>query len=99
MANYYGKDGISTTNPIMQFILPDNDISFLNQSKNSNASIGPNPDFTNLMLNWSCNFITNCFYIQDTNLRAYEDFFNEQQTAILPLSYVKKYYTQKQIKI
>ena len=92
-----GKDGISTMNSILNFILPDSDIAILKQTKMSNASNAPNPDFTNLMLNWSCNFITNRFFIQDTNLRAYEDFFNEHQTAIIPLSYVKKYYTQKQI--
>jgi hypothetical protein len=91
------KDGISTITPILQFILPDNDIAIFKQTKMSNAENAPNPDFTNLMLNWSCNFITNCFYIQDNNLRAYEDFFNEHQTAILPLSYVKQYYTKKQI--
>jgi hypothetical protein len=92
-----GKDGILTMNSILQFIFPDSDIAILKQTKLSNTSNAPNPDFTNLMLNWSCNFITNRFYIQDNNLHTYEDFFNKHQTAILPLSYVKKYYTQQQI--
>ena len=92
-----GNDGMSTMNQTLQFIFPDSDMAILNQTKVSNASKTYNPDYTNIMLNWSCNFITNCFYIQDNNLRAYEDFFNEQQTAIVPFSYVKKYYTQRQI--
>jgi hypothetical protein len=92
-----GNDGISSMNQNLQFIFPDSDMAILNQTKGSNASKTSNPDFTNIMLNWSCNFITNCFYKQDNNLRAYEDFFNEQQTAIVPFSYVKNYYTQQQI--
>jgi len=92
-----GNDGMSSMNQNLQFIFPDSDMGILNQTKGSNLSKTSNPDFTNIMLNWSCNFITNCFYIQDDNLRAYEDFFNEQQTAIVPFSYVKNYYTQEQI--
>lgn len=91
-----GQDGLSTMNQNLQFIFPDSDMAILNQTKGSNKSNKSNPDFTNLMLNWSCNFITNCFYIQDRNLRAYEDFFNEKQTAIVPLSDVKNYYTKQQ---
>jgi len=88
-----GKDGLSSSRSTLQFILPDNDMAILKQT---NASSG-NPDFASLVTNWSCNFITNTFYNTDSNLRAYEDFFNTQQSAILPLAYVKKYYTQQQI--
>jgi hypothetical protein len=90
-----GKDGISSLNQTLRLIFPETDMAIMNmaimnQTKNSKPSNTANPDFKNLAMNWSCNFITNRFYIQDTNLRAYEDFFNQQQTAIVPLSYLKK---------
>jgi hypothetical protein len=96
-----GNDGLSTMNTNLQIVLPDSDITMSSQMKNVNnttpANDKTNPDFAYLVNFYGCNFITNRFYIQDNNLRAYEDFFNTQKGGIIPLSTVQKYYIKEQI--
>ena len=92
-----GIDGLSSMNTNMQVVLPDSDMAILKDSEYYPDNDKVNPDFSYLVTTWSCNFITNRFYIKDVYLRDYEDFFNDQQSAIVPLSYVKKYYTEQQM--
>jgi hypothetical protein len=82
-------DGLSVTNNTLQIILPETDVGILNTSK---ISAGINPDFKNLVTNWGCNFVTNRFYMKDDFLNLYENFFNMQQIAIVPLSRIQSYY-------
>jgi len=79
---------------VAQIVLPNEDIGF---GKNIPAT-NTNPDFKSLLTGWCCNFITNRFYISretDSNIIAYENFFNAQKLAIVPLSYARTYFLKQ----
>jgi len=87
------SNGINVDNEILRIILPDSDIGLLNTDK---SNLESNPDFENIVTKWSCNFITNRFYIRDQYLIDYEKFFNIQRLAIVPLAYVYDYFLSEQ---
>jgi len=82
------NNGLSVTNTVLKIILPDTDTKILNANKTGSY----NPVFEDIVTNWSCNFITNRFYIRDYNIVLYERFFNINKSAIVPLSQVHDFY-------
>lgn len=86
------SDSLGVSNTGVQIILPEDDRGLLNTVK---TAAGSNPDLKTIVLGWSCNFITNRFYIQDDAFRKYESLFNSQRLGIVPLSYVRNYYLKK----
>lgn len=88
-----GSDGLSVNNTTLQIILPETDPGLINTDKRRAFS---NPDFENIVTKWSCNFITNRFYIRDDALIRYERFFNINKLAIVPLSYAYNFYLARQ---
>ena len=67
------KDGISTNISGLQFIYPDN--------YDNN-----NPNLNYFVKNYGVQFAPNRFYIHDANFTVYEEFFNKERSAFIPLA-------------
>lgn len=54
-----------------------------------------NPSFTEFVLKHGCQNVLYQFQIVDTNLKLYEEFFNDMNGGIVPLSTALQYFTKK----
>jgi len=91
LTSSFNQNGLFDNTNYTQIILPESDLGL----PPPNDETYSNPYFRDLVTNWSCNFITHRFYLQDDALDSYERFFDAQELAIVPLSMVKNYIVQQ----
>jgi hypothetical protein len=76
-------DNIRTTVKNIRMAIPDT------------VNLSNNPIITDYIIKYGCQLVAYMFYIRDTNIDEYEEFFNYNTTAFVPLSTAITYFTNK----
>ena len=77
------QDGNETDVSLFRIVVPNN-----KQSNNNN------PTSRNFIQNYGVQFVTNCFYKNDSNLIEYEKFFFDNKSAFVPFASALRYYNK-----